>query len=71
MYEPGCGDWTIWYAPAVKNIIRTKTASTETSLELVEYKASRPAPSAKVVQEKAPVPTKPKFGSDFGVEPEY
>jgi hypothetical protein len=24
-YESGCDTWTIWYAPAVKNIIRTKT----------------------------------------------
>ena len=21
-YEPGCGQWTIWYAPDVKNLIR-------------------------------------------------
>lgn len=52
--DPWCGDWKIWYAPEVKNIIRRKTDSTETSLELVQYRASRPAPGEKVGQEKIP-----------------
>ena len=50
--EPGCGQWTIWYAPAVKNVIKLKTESTATSMELIEYKASRPTPGAKVAQKK-------------------
>jgi len=41
-YNPDCGKWTIWYAPEVKNIIKRKTESTATTMELVEYKASRP-----------------------------
>jgi hypothetical protein len=41
-YEPGCGEWTIWYAPEAKNLIRTRTGSTETSVELIEYRASPP-----------------------------
>ena len=41
-YDTDCGGSTIWYAPAVKNIIRKKTGSTDTSLELIEYRASRP-----------------------------
>jgi hypothetical protein len=60
-YDTLCGTWTIWYAPDVKNVIRQKTESTETSLELVEYKVSRPSPGAKVVQEKLPGAPEPKF----------
>jgi len=52
-YEPGCGQWTVWYAPDVKNIIKVKTGSTESSMELIEYKASRPAPSTKAPPGKA------------------
>ena len=37
-YEPGCGQWTTWYAPDVKNIIRNQAESTEATLELLEYK---------------------------------
>lgn len=37
-YEPWCGGWTIWYAPEVQNIIKIKTESTASSLELLEYK---------------------------------
>jgi hypothetical protein len=39
-YDTDCGGWTFWYAPAVKNIIRTKTGSTDTSLELIQYRTS-------------------------------
>lgn len=46
-YEPGCGQWTIWYAPEVKNVVKLRTGGTESSLELIEYKASRPAPGVK------------------------
>lgn len=42
--EPHCGSWTLWYAPDVKNVIRTKTESTNTSFELLEYRVSRPTP---------------------------
>jgi hypothetical protein len=51
-YEPGCGQWTHWYAPDVKNIIRSTTETTATSLELLEYKLSV-IPSAKAPPEKA------------------
>ena len=60
-YETGCNTWTIWYAPEVKNIIRTKTVSSATSAELVEYKASRPAPGTKVTPEKTSVSPESKF----------
>ena len=30
--------WTIWYVPEVKNVVKTKTESTASSLELVAYK---------------------------------
>ena len=33
-YDPWCGDWTIWYAPAAKNIVRIKTESTANSFDL-------------------------------------
>ena len=39
-YEPYCGQWTVWYAPKIKNIVRIKTESTATSAELVEYEIS-------------------------------
>ena len=50
-YEPGCGEWTIWYAPAAKQVIRTKTASTATTMELIEYRAAPSATSPKLNQE--------------------
>lgn len=49
--EPGCGQWTHWYSPDVKNVVRTKTETSDTSVELVEYKLSA-APSAKAPPEK-------------------
>ena len=64
-YEPGCGEWTIWYAPVVKNIIRTRTGGTETSMELIEYRTSRPAPGSKVPPAKA----SGKGGQRFGQSP--
>lgn len=40
--------WTVWYAPKAKNIIRIKTQSTASDLELIEYdvsgKVTRPTP---------------------------
>jgi hypothetical protein len=62
--ELGCGQRTIWYAPAVKNVIKLKTESTATSMELIECKASRPTPSAKVAQEKIAVPPESKIAPD-------
>ena len=38
--EPGCGQWITWYAPDVKNIIRTKAESTDRSIELLEHKVT-------------------------------
>ena len=58
-YEPGCGQWKLWYAPDVKNVIRAETESTATTGELIEYKISRP--SAKTSPSKASQsPTRPK-----------
>ena len=37
-YEPGCGAWTIWYAPDVKNVIKIKAERTDRSMELESYK---------------------------------
>ncbi len=39
-YSPDCGRWTFWYAPEVKNIIKVKTQSTASSVELLEFKIS-------------------------------
>ena len=40
IYQEGCGVWTIWYVPEVKNVVKTKTESTASSFELVEYKVA-------------------------------
>ena len=50
LYQSGCGAFTIWYAQDVKNVIQTKTPSSSTSMELLEYKVSRLAPGAKASQ---------------------
>ena len=39
-YQEGCGVWTIWYVPEVKNVVKTKTQSTASSFELVGHKGS-------------------------------
>jgi hypothetical protein len=36
-----CGVWTLWYAPAAKNIVRRDGESTSNSYQLVEYKFSK------------------------------
>jgi len=38
IYQEGCGVWTIWYVPEVKNVVKIKTESSTSSLELVGYK---------------------------------
>lgn len=40
VYDPDCGQWTVWYAPQAKNIVKIKTESTASSVELLEYKVS-------------------------------
>jgi hypothetical protein len=37
-YLPECGEWSFWYAPEVKNIIKIKAESADASVELLEYK---------------------------------
>jgi hypothetical protein len=46
-YQSGCGTRTIGYAPDVKNVIQTKTASTSNSVELIQYKLSHPKTGTK------------------------
>jgi len=36
-----CGAWTLWYAPAAKNIVRLDGESTTISYKLLEYKFSK------------------------------
>jgi hypothetical protein len=56
-YEDGCGDWTLWYAPDVKNIIKRKTDSTATSLEIIEYRGlRRPTPRTNTSQREVMAP---------------
>jgi hypothetical protein len=43
IFEPECGQWTIWYAPKVKNIVSIESESTATSQELAEYKLMTPS----------------------------
>jgi hypothetical protein len=47
-YQSGCGTWTIWYAPDVKNVIQTETANTSSSVELIQYKISRASAGTKI-----------------------
>jgi hypothetical protein len=47
-YQSGCGTWTMWYAPDVKNVIQTQTASTSSSVELIQYKISRAGAGTKI-----------------------
>ena len=35
--DTSCDQWTLWYAPQVKNVISIERESTENSFELVEY----------------------------------
>jgi lipoprotein NlpI len=36
-YERYCGEWTVWYAPQVKNVLKVKTQSTAGMFELADY----------------------------------
>jgi hypothetical protein len=38
----------MWYAPDVKNVIQTQTASTSSSVELIQYKISRASAGTKI-----------------------
>ncbi|HEY2986963.1 MAG TPA: hypothetical protein VGL11_04505 [Candidatus Binatia bacterium] len=40
VYERECGEWTLWYAPQARNIVKTKGESTANAFDLVEYKIS-------------------------------
>jgi tetratricopeptide (TPR) repeat protein len=37
VYESECGEWNFWYAPAVNNVVKVKTGSTASSIELASY----------------------------------
>lgn len=64
-YESGCGEWTVWYAPKAKNIIRIKTESTATTAELVEYdvsgKVTRPTPITRAPPECLDLESRKRF----------
>jgi len=36
VYQEGCGVSTIWYVPKVKNVVKIKTQSTASSLEMMQ-----------------------------------
>lgn len=38
VYQEGCGMWSIWYVPEVKNIVKIKAETSANSVELVGYK---------------------------------
>ena len=40
-YDSSCGQWTLWYAPDARNVIRRDTESTATSMELIDYRGRR------------------------------
>jgi hypothetical protein len=40
-YGENCGNFAVWYAPAVNNVVRVDTDSTEYSYELAEYNSRR------------------------------
>ncbi|HEY2986962.1 MAG TPA: tetratricopeptide repeat protein, partial [Candidatus Binatia bacterium] len=54
IYDPECGQYTIWYAPAVKNIIQARGESTATALDLVEYKVGDKASMSTAIQDATP-----------------
>lgn len=64
-YESNCGQWTAWYGPKAKNIIRVKTENTATTVELVEYdvsgKTARPAPMRQAPRECSDPEGRKKF----------
>ena len=37
-YQSGCGTWTIWYAPDIKNVHANKNCTHLYAIELIEYK---------------------------------
>lgn len=37
-YQEGCGTWTVWYSPEVKNVVRVKADNPVNTLELLQYK---------------------------------
>jgi lipoprotein NlpI len=53
-FESACGQYTIWYAPAVKNIIQARGDSTATALDLVEYKVGDTASKSTAIQDAKP-----------------
>ena len=51
-YDPSCGEWTIWYAPDIRNIVKRETESTESSIELIDYNGRRRPPATKTPPQK-------------------
>ncbi len=60
-YNPDCGAWTIWFAREVKNIVRIKTQSTTSSMELAEYKVSMQPFQAKPVSRPGLMAERPEW----------
>jgi hypothetical protein len=52
-YDPSCGEWTLWYAPDVKNIVKRQTESTQSSLELIDYRGRPRPPAVKTLPRKS------------------
>jgi len=46
-YDPSCGEWTIWYAPDIRNIVKRDTESTESSIALIDYNGRGRPPATK------------------------
>ena len=61
VYTEDCGAWTLWYAPAAKNIVRVKTESTESSMQLAEYKVSTQPVQAKPISRPGFKAEKPEW----------
>jgi lipoprotein NlpI len=53
-FHRGCGWWTLWYAPAIKNVIQVRGDSTASALDLVEYKVGNQASAPAAIPDPTP-----------------